>query len=472
MQTLLLLSLWWEGPNELKDGWHWSGLALSVAKTIGLNRDANSDSLNPNMRRLRRQLWWCCLMRDTIASFGLNRVPRLRDCDFNVAMLTLADFEIYEPASPETQWAVPKDVGTQKQLASICIGMAKICYVLGKVLQVAYDENSAGHIGTLYSNQDLDAADTMPAPNKTHMEIQRLRSCEEELRKWKEEMPEDALHQSPIPNFSLLHEQACLLQRAMLSMLYYTAILSLHKPRILMSSSVHVMEQIAVSNGPYASRRMIRYASTMTNKIVMDLYQADLMRLLPATGISCLIPVSISHVLDMRSFDENTRREGFQRLEECKQALRELADAHIAAQWAVNFLTFVASQNNHTSVSHTRVSGMMSGEIKWNFQSQSQSAVGAQNLTPPSEGNHSLSNEMFGVFDLATPGPLHTQNAVTVSLDKQLSNFANPTDDFSDTIYFPEMWLNLAGASDTVLDMDWVDHSGLLPDPNSTNPQC
>src|ERR1700733_13597921 len=91
---------------------------------------------------------------------------------------------------------------------------------------------------------------------------------------------------------------------------------------------------------------MVREAAAQVNSIVMDIYQADLTKYLPATGISCLFPVSISHIFDMESGDPMVRREGRHRLEECKQALRELADAHIAAEWAVNLLTYVESRAN------------------------------------------------------------------------------------------------------------------------------
>ena len=413
-------------------------------------------------------------MRDTIASFGLNRVPRLRDGDYDVAMLRMDDFDIRKPVSQETQWAVPKNAKTQEQLATICIGMVKICCIMSRILQVAYDENPVGQIGTLYSDQELNASESMPTPNKTQMDIHRLRLCEEELRKWKEEMPADALHQSPTPSVSLPHEQALLLQRAMLSMLYYAAALTLYKPRILISSAIHIMEQNTISSGQDVSRRMIRHASASVNTIVMDLYKADLMRFLPATGISCLIPVSISHAFDMKSSDENTRREGFQRLEECKQALGELADAHIAAQWAVNFLDFVASRIQRLRASHSRVTGMMSGEIRWNFQSQPQQAGGFRAITPFSEESHSLLNETSGMFamdELAAPNPARTQDVLPAVVEKRSSNSSHSAVDFSNTINFPETWLNFAGPSDAMLDMDWVDHNDLLPNLNSLHPK-
>jgi hypothetical protein len=54
----------------------------------------------------------------------------------------------------------------------------------------------------------------------------------------------------------------------------------------------------------------------------------------------------MSHILDMKSRDAIIRRTGAQRLQECKQAIRELVDGHFAAEWAVNFLNCVESKVN------------------------------------------------------------------------------------------------------------------------------
>ncbi|KAH8821883.1 fungal-specific transcription factor domain-containing protein [Xylogone sp. PMI_703] len=458
VQTLVLLTLWWEGPDEQKDGWYWSGLSLSVARTIGLNRTINNRDLDPRLRRLRRQVWWCCVMRDTIASFGLNRAPRIADSDHDISVLTLDDFEIYQPYSPETRWALPRDFKRQRQLALICIRMSKICTILSKVLQLAYNEDPGGRTGTLYSNQELNASEITPPPAKPQIDIQKLSLCEEELRTWKEETPEELLHQSPTPSVDSPNEQAPLLHRAMLSMMYFTTLLSLHRPCVLTSSVTRPGEQHTAPVGSDTSRQMIRYAAALTNKLVMDLYQADLMRLLPATGISSLIPVSISHVFDMKSGDENIRREGSQRLEECKQALRELADAHIAAEWAVNFLSFVASQVKLTSNNpRRRIPGMIRGEIKWNVQTQAQSTEIAsapqRNFEPPQKA---LTSRISGTdaSESSQAWALQYQDILHCPTVPSPSDHAPSPDNLSNMINFPEIWLDFTASVDNIMDIN------------------
>lgn len=89
------MTYWYETPDDQKDSWHWMGLALSVASTIGLNRDIERPDISDEKRRQRRRLWWSCVMRDPIVSIGLRRAPRIKEPGQNVSMLTLEDFNIY-----------------------------------------------------------------------------------------------------------------------------------------------------------------------------------------------------------------------------------------------------------------------------------------------------------------------------------------------------------------------------------------
>ncbi|KAK5454223.1 hypothetical protein LTS15_006223 [Exophiala xenobiotica] len=451
VKTLVLLSLWWEGPNEQKDGWYWSGLSLSVARTIGLNRDVNSKHLSPELRALRRRLWWCCVMRDTIASFGTSRPPRLRDSDFEVAPLTLEDFE-YD----EFRLSDPSDTGghnskSHRQLAGICIETAGICRTIGRVLQAAYNETELGNIDSLYFNY-------VSKKGRSTIEPQKLRDIQEDFRRWLQNVPTEALHAGPIPTSPSKHEQALLVHRAMLSMLYHTGLIMLHRQRSCVHEASPLLER--------EPRTIVREAAAQVNKIVMDLYKADMMKNLPATGISCLFPVSISHVLDIRSNDPVMSRKGCRRLEECKQALRELADAHIAAEWAVNFLTYVqSSASAPTRTHHTRIPNAVNTPRLSIVPGQSQIADPTLSSQVPNqspawlpEPHHKSQaiNQANKVRGLAT-----AQLANTVDQSIELDALCPTTyDSLSDMINFPEMWMSFPETQDTTIDPGWLPPGG------------
>lgn len=343
VQALILATLWWDGPSEQKDGYYYCSVALTVARSIGLHRDVHNQFLPPATRRLRRRVWWSFLMRDTLASLGSNHSPRTKDSDFTVPELTLDDFDIQSPASPGTPWAVARDVNSQSQIALIFIWQSKLCRIMSHILQLAYDENHMGHTGILYPRHDSDAIGDTCAESQSPsaLTLERLKSCEEDLSQWRKSVPENVLHESPLPMVDAPHELAPYVHRALLSMLYFVAIFSVHRPCIK-ASGLSKTTGIFGDEQALSPHQNMRYAAACGNKIVMELYQSDLMRHLPAVGISCLLVISFSHVYDLQS-DQEARREGTRRLEECKLALGEMAEALPAAEWAGKFLTTAAA---------------------------------------------------------------------------------------------------------------------------------
>ena len=90
IQALLLMTYWYETPDDQKDSHHWMGIAVSLSHAIGLNRNPeNSPSLDETRQRLWRRIWWSTYMRDRLIALGMRRPTRIKDTDFDVPMLTL-----------------------------------------------------------------------------------------------------------------------------------------------------------------------------------------------------------------------------------------------------------------------------------------------------------------------------------------------------------------------------------------------
>lgn len=252
-----------------------------------------------------------------------------------MAPLTLDDTQGSDSASLAHQ---NRPSQAQVKLASIWIASTKLCRILSTIVDLFYAENPIGHIGVLYPKQDnVREAKSLRSPPIE--DFQKLETCEQELQRWRDQVPDDLLHQSPIPVVTSSAEEAVVIHRAFLAMLYRVAQFCLHRPRALADR----MGLGAGHDQMQASQKSMRTAAEDLNKIIMDLYQVDLMRRVPGTVISCILTVSWSHVFDLQSPSDGIRREGARRFEECKLALRELVDANVAAEWAIAFLTFAAS---------------------------------------------------------------------------------------------------------------------------------
>ncbi|KIV93426.1 hypothetical protein PV10_04639 [Exophiala mesophila] len=102
LQAVLLMSIWSETADDEKGGWHWLGVAQSIALGLGLHRNPRDESTSLDTRRLRRRLWWSLYIRDRMFVLAMSRPARLRDEDFDTAPLTMDDFDLGE-SSPGTK---------------------------------------------------------------------------------------------------------------------------------------------------------------------------------------------------------------------------------------------------------------------------------------------------------------------------------------------------------------------------------
>ncbi|KAL7931898.1 fungal-specific transcription factor domain-containing protein [Trichoderma chlorosporum] len=87
--AVFLMSFWWGGSNDEKDSWHWLGIAVSLAQSLGMHRSTAKSHMSDETSRLWRRIWWCIRIRDTLGSIGRPQHISHMDCD--VEMLELGD---------------------------------------------------------------------------------------------------------------------------------------------------------------------------------------------------------------------------------------------------------------------------------------------------------------------------------------------------------------------------------------------
>jgi hypothetical protein len=134
LQALLLMSFWRHGggSDERKDGWHWSGLAISVASELCLNRqsDAHVTALTARQRTLRKRCWWSCVLRDRLLALSEQRAPRLQLDQYDVPLLTLADYNVglrcaISELSPE------EELGKRTALSMFSLQLIRLVLCIG-----------------------------------------------------------------------------------------------------------------------------------------------------------------------------------------------------------------------------------------------------------------------------------------------------------------------------------------------------
>ena len=274
-------------------------------------------------------------MRDRLIALGMRRPTRIKSEDFDVPMLTLDDFEI--AAIPDSVSCVPadcrvaRDVGMQRQLAIMCIEKARLCLCISHVLSKQYC--------VLNNNQGLqnDRTTMMLLPKKLDPETSEVKTCDEELQNWVKELKDEAKYSEVSTG-----EKSLDVNRALLHMVFFTTLSALHRPQVLPSShggpaSVPAKTDVA-SDILDVSRRNVRRAASAITSIAQQLDQADLVKYLPTTGVTVLLPAIIIHLLDIKAPEEETRRASLRGFCQCMAVMGKLRDLYAAADYSTAFL--------------------------------------------------------------------------------------------------------------------------------------
>ncbi|KAJ9668549.1 hypothetical protein H2201_001191 [Coniosporium apollinis] len=332
VQALLLLTYYYETPDDQKDTWHWMGVATSVAHTIGLHRNPENSNMDAKRTRLWKRIWWSTYMRDRLIALGMRRPTRIKPEDFDVPMLTLDDFS-FRPVS-ESSSCVPasctiaRDVDKQRELAIMCIEKAKLCLCISQILSKQYC--------VLNNNQGLlnDRTTMMLLPKKLDAETCDVQACDDELQKWLDELPKEARFRDESSGNDSID-----LHRSLLHMVFFTTLSALHRPQVLPSTPSHSPGSSDDSADLLdVSRRKVRRAAAAITSIVQSLDSRNLVRYLPTTGVTVLLPAIIIHLLDIKAPDEETRRSSLRGFCQCMQVMGKLRDLYAAADYSTAFL--------------------------------------------------------------------------------------------------------------------------------------
>ena len=335
VQSLLLMTYWYETPDDQKDTWHWMGVAISLAHTIGLHRNPEKSNMEPNKKKLWKRIWWSCFMRDRLVALGMRRPTRVKDEDFDVPLLTEKDFEIAPISDSITivprHCTLMRDVEAQRQLAQMCIAKSKLCLCISHVLTAQYSvlvkaQGMQGQEGSTRSS-------IMLFPKKLD-QTNEVKRCGEELSDWIDELPECCEYSDVMsPGNS---GPPVFVQRSLLHMIYFTTLSALHRPQVLPSASSTQRDKCRELQD--LSRKKVREASREITRISQELRIRGLEKYLPTTGVTALLPAIIIHLLDIKASNDEARQAALDGFCQCMQVLEKLRDNYASADFATQFL--------------------------------------------------------------------------------------------------------------------------------------
>ncbi|KAL2012772.1 hypothetical protein VTN00DRAFT_297 [Thermoascus crustaceus] len=331
VQALLLMTYWYETPDDQKDTWHWMGVSLSLAHTIGLHRDPGNSGMDLRRQRLWKRIWWSTYTRDRLIALGMRRPMRIKDDDCDVPMLSLDDFE-FKPFPPEVvsmvgNCEILQNVNHQRELAMMFIEKAKLCLCVSHVLSAQYSVLSHKFGGTTETTMML-------VPKKSAAETFEVRRCDQELEEWQANLPAEIRYAPPVSSKLTEAEEVLHSHRALLQMVYLTTSSALHRPQVLPATPFPTVEAELQD----LSRHKVRHAAVEITNIAQDLHSLNLTRYLPTTGVTVLLPAVIIHLLDIKSNDPSVRMTSLQRFYQCMRILQRLREIYASADFATSFL--------------------------------------------------------------------------------------------------------------------------------------
>ncbi|KAB8227162.1 Zn(II)2Cys6 transcription factor [Aspergillus alliaceus] len=322
-QSVLLMTHWYESPDNVKDTWHYMGVAASLTRAISMDRP-------PELSRgLLKRIWWSCYIRDRTVAISMRRPMRIREEEFDIPELELQDFDI-------GSW--PKDFGgtlgtwepeRYVMLVKVSIALAGCCRCIAHILNCHYVA-TGGQVG---------------ATQETTIRLNPKRSasspcgsidCDEELETWYKTLPPELQwpkQGSPQLRLSL-YDEAIALHVATLYGIYITSKSTLHRSLL----GTHP----AGSRLSSLSEKVVRGAAMKIVDLFHDLDAIGLIRYLSEAGIVILQPAIAAWLCDMKSSNPSAREAGAEHFRFCTGILDQLSDVFVSAQSVSLFVAAAA----------------------------------------------------------------------------------------------------------------------------------
>ncbi|KAM5368970.1 hypothetical protein ACJZ2D_009279 [Fusarium nematophilum] len=294
LHALLLMSFWYEDPDDSKDAGYWLGAQVFHAQQFGLQEKALS--VQP-YRSFYRRLWWSAYIRDALISLGLRLHPKL---GAPIPMLTLDDF-IPDGQQEDSLPSDGYDRGT------LCVRMAELCLLINQIM--SDDDLSQGH------TEQVDL----------------------QLRTW---LRHCTLSLQPTND----PPKGITVGRLLLNMTYHTVVSTLHLPHISQGpDSPRTGAMNPVSERNYHKVQAAAYQVSVLANIML---RKGLVGFVPTQGITCVLPAASILLLNLKSPSRRSDHHSADGLRACMCFLERLGERYAASESVLNNLKAAVEKAN------------------------------------------------------------------------------------------------------------------------------
>jgi hypothetical protein len=269
-------------------GWESQFRLLTVWDCIFIGRNME---ITLEERRMAKRIWWSCFMRDQILALGTHRAMLMVEQDLDVPILDIEDFRLELPSRSLRCISIRRtyiaDLEKQRQVAVICVEMAKLCLHIKKILESQYSDAPV-HLGCVTSGSDGILTKLTLAP-KEESEVIDVLHCDGSLIAWFRQL--HVANQDPVGS----HDRSIIVYTSYLHMLYYIALVALHRPELIrhlkgLKRNVDLFPR---------SLHTLLFAAHQITSIAEKLDRLGHLRYIPTARISMLVPTMTLYLFVM-----------------------------------------------------------------------------------------------------------------------------------------------------------------------------
>ncbi|KIV92954.1 hypothetical protein PV10_04205 [Exophiala mesophila] len=338
LHSAILMSFWDGSMDQVRDSYHWIGVASLHAESIRFDLEVESCPTESDRKRLLKRTWWSLLIRDRLLAVALRRPAQVKALS-SMAVLDLGDFD---NDSIFTAMADRLDVDDTSiadldMTSTLCISLAQLSGHLAKILSTQYIVQKRNKMQNGRQTSMMTLVPKCVGGTWTDFD-----ECGLDLQAWYRQLPLSIQGTSSARS----RDESALItvHRSLVTAYHATALMTLYRPIHSGPAAKQVQTRLRMET----TKALFKAAKTITSSLA-NLCSRDLLCKVPDTAIASLDSAIVTHLLHSMSGTDSVRESSSQRFYLCWRMLLNLGEIYPMADTTIAMVNVAAKVLRETS---------------------------------------------------------------------------------------------------------------------------